>query len=95
MSLVFDISLIIKYFYVLQDALGSDPGYDDTPEKFRRSIPPQLWPIAFFYDENDIHNEYQRLHQFKLHAREYLPVVWFMHRYPGYAFAWYTEFDVR
>lgn len=80
---------------IVQDALGRTPGHDDTPEKFRRSVPIPLRPIAYFYDQNDIHNQYHRLHQFKLHAREYLPVIWFLGRYPGYDFAWYMEYDVR
>lgn len=70
-------------------------GTDDTPEKFRNSLPIPLRPMLFLFDEEDVHNAYPGLHEFRHHIRDYLPFVYFMHRFPGYEFAWYMEYDVR
>ena len=58
-------------------------------------MPHEFRPITFYFDETDVHNAYKQLHMYKMHAREYLPLVWFLHRFPGYQFAWYVEYDVR
>lgn len=68
---------------------------DDTPEKFRNSLPIPLRPMLFLFDEEDVHNAYPGVHEFRHHAQDYLPFVYFLHRFPGYEFAWYMEYDVR
>ena len=44
---------------------------------------------------NDVHNLYPLVHKFEPHIRDYLPTVYFLHRFQHYEFAWVLEFDVR
>lgn len=75
--------------------MNEDPSPDAAPERFRQLVPPALRPLAFFFNQNDIHNQYPEVHEFAFAVREYLPVTWFMHRYPAYDFVWRMEHDVR
>ena len=79
----------------LQDSSKGDPDADDTPAKFRHRAPVLLRPLLMVYDETDVHNLYLRTHIYEVHRREHLPLVYFMHRFPGYQFCWFAEFDIR
>ena len=50
----------------------------------------------YTFTAEQIHTAYPLLHKYDYpHARDYLPALVFLRRYPGYKFAWVIENDVR
>ena len=80
----------------MQDTTGLGPPADARPTDFLLDCPEEVRPILYTFTAEQVHNEYPLLHSYKNpHDRDYLSVSVFLHRYPGYRFAWVIENDVR
>lgn len=80
----------------LQDSSSNVPDSNARPTNFILDCPEEVRSIVRTFTAATVHGAYPLLHKFDdPHLRDYLTYLTFLHRYPGYKFAWVLESDVR